>query len=479
MKLGLALLLNAALLAGLLPWLRREWQQAPRPLRRLLLPALGLRLLVGGLTNVRLIGDAAGMSSMGAGITRQLWADPVAGVGTLLGNAYDYEGYRWAFFGLSNTFFFNKMLAFLNLASGGIGWLNGLYISLFTFMGCWLLVKTLARVWPAAPAGAGAVAFLLWPSVVVSTSGIVKDAVLLGSGAWLLALVLGRLYRAAPAAGPVSSGPVPPSPSLSPLPSPLRAGATGRARLTGRVAIGGLLLAYVHFRMRYFFAIPLMGCLLGLVVIRLGQRLGGARRRWTQVGLLALVLAGGAWLGPQLSPVFRANKFTAQLLKIYSHNSQTSRDKPHFEYENLRPTVESALRHAPLAVWNTLTRPWLGESRALPYVAAGLDNLALLALLGLAGWALWRGRAGHLPFALVLVLGLHCLLLAFLIGISTPNLGTMHRYRATMLPYLLLLLLQNDYAAGLLARLGLGNAPRPAGPDEPGGPGGQAVPLPH
>jgi hypothetical protein len=47
--------------------------------------------------------------------------------------------------------------------------------------------------------------------------------------------------------------------------------------------------------------------------------------------------------------------------------------------------------------------------------------------------------------------------LAGLIGLSTPNLGTLLRYRTVLLPWLLWLLLQNDYARRLLRRLGLGD----------------------
>jgi hypothetical protein len=77
----------------------------------------------------------------------------------------------------------------------------------------------------------------------------------------------------------------------------------------------------------------------------------------------------------------------------------------------------------------------------------------LLALLGLALVAAWRGRAGGLPAALVVMLALYCLLLAAFIGLSTPNLGTLSRYRAGLLPWLLLLLLQNDYVRYLLKKI--------------------------
>ncbi|MEJ7661615.1 MAG: hypothetical protein WKG07_19510 [Hymenobacter sp.] len=43
--------------------------------------------------------------------------------------------------------------------------------------------------------------------------------------------------------------------------------------------------------------------------------------------------------------------------------------------------------------------------------------------------------------ALGVFLLLYCLLLAAFIGLNTPNLGTLHRYRAALLPWLLLLVL--------------------------------------
>ena len=74
---------------------------------------------------------------------------------------------------------------------------------------------------------------------------------------------------------------------------------------------------------------------------------------------------------------------------------------------------------------------------------AGLENLLLLGLLLRAAWNVLRGRPGRLPAGLALALLLYCVVLAGLIGLSTPNLGTLHRYRALMLPWLLWLSLQS------------------------------------
>ena len=185
------------------------------------------------------------------------------------------------------------------------------------------------------------------------------------------------------------------------------------------------------------------------------QYLGFARPLWAQVAIQATVLGAGVWLAPQLSVAFSINKFTNQVVTVYAFEAAHSVGRPHFEYPDLRPTAESIAMHAPLAATNALTRPWLGESWQPQYVAASVENLAVLALLAIAVWAVVSRRAGCLPFSLVFGLVVFCFILTILIGLTTPNLGSLNRYRCAMMPYLLLLLLQNDYAASILRRLRL------------------------
>ncbi|UOQ70637.1 hypothetical protein [Hymenobacter cellulosilyticus] len=171
--------------------------------------------------------------------------------------------------------------------------------------------------------------------------------------------------------------------------------------------------------------------------------------------LFAATLSLGGWLGSEVSPVFRLNKFTSQLIRNYSDLREGSLHRPHIEYADLAPTLPSLLRNVPKAVVSAVVRPMPWEDSTPLYVAAGLENLLLLTVLLVAVAAAARGEWGQLPFALVLALAFYCLVLAALLGLSTPNLGTLNRYRAVMLPYLLLLALQNDYAARWLRRIGL------------------------
>ncbi|MGI4867100.1 MAG: hypothetical protein ACRYFZ_24495 [Janthinobacterium lividum] len=426
MKLALALLLNLLLLAGLAGWLRVEYRRAAPGLRRWLLPALVLRLAAGLLPHGP---DSKFMSYWGQALTAQFWARPSAAWALWQGHEVRagravIDMYAW-----SNTLFTIKILGLLNLASLSKQWLTSCYFSIGCFVGCWVLVRTLARLFPAAPVGAGIVAFFWWPSVVWWTAGVTKEALVLGSSAALVALFISELCAN----------------QFQP----------GWPRLGKWLLLG--LLAWVQLRLRYFFALPLLGSLLALAGTTLALRRGWLRASWPPLALAllaGLLLAGTVVVEVGGEPV--SQRFvTSQLWQNYAHGLLTSPGRPHLEYAGLRATVGSMTSYFPFAAFQTLARPWLGESAAPLYLLAGLENLLLLGLVLAAGLAVGRGRAGGLPPALVLALLLYCLVLAGLIGLSTPNLGTLHRYRAVLLPWLLWLLLQNDYARQLLRRFRL------------------------
>jgi hypothetical protein len=428
MKIIVALLLNALLLATLVWWLRREYRQAKPSLRRWLLPTLVVRVVAGVLPHGS---DSDFALHWGQSLTAQFWAQPSATWALLQG--HEIRGVRGVLnvYEWSNTLFTLKIVGLLSLASLSTEWLTCCYLSIGCFVGCWMLVRTLARVFPAIPAGAGVVAFLLWPSVIWWASGVTKEALVLGSGTAMGALVLNGLYNKE---------------------TPKK-----WLRLVSWLLLFGL--SWFHVRMRYFFALPLLGSLVALVCSAVAQRRNWLRAGWLPLALTMMtgvVAAGAIVVAVGGEPVSKAF-VTSQLWKNYVHGLATSTGRPHLAYPGLQPTVSSMAIHFPLAAIQTLVRPWLGESALLRYVGAGFENLLIIALLSTAGVALVRGRPGRLPPALVLALLLYCIVLAGLIGLSTPNIGTLLRYRTIFLPWLLWLLLQNDYARQILRRLGLGD----------------------
>ncbi|MDU0372799.1 hypothetical protein ACFPAF_20535 [Hymenobacter endophyticus] len=416
-----ALTLNAGLLLLLWWWLPRV-RQLP-VVGKWVVPTLVLKLVTTGLVVWLMSEDARYFMLWSARMTDQLHHAPAQWVYMLGQDEFRWRNWELVFHGFSNTLFLIKLLSVLNLASLGNAWLNGCYLSLFSFVSGWELVRKLRLRWPETPAGSGVVAFLGWPTVVYWTSGLTKESLLVGSGALVLALMMHLGY-----------------------------GGTQRRgwALASLVVVVGL-----HFKMRYFFAVVLFGVLAGLALVLVLQRLGTARSRVAQVVVLVGLLLLGAWAASEVSPVFRANKFTSQLQRNYTELLASSGQRPHLEYPQLQPTTESVLKHTPEAVFNTLSRPWPWEGDTLLYMVAGLENLLLLALVVVAIGATVQGRSGRLPFGVVLALLVYCVILAALLGLTTPNLGTLNRYRVTFLPFLVFLVLQNDYAARLLRRVGL------------------------
>jgi hypothetical protein len=259
-------------------------------------------------------------------------------------------------------------------------------------------------------------------------AGLTKETLLLGAGAGLVAAVLPAIYGGWPAGFWAS---------------------LGRAVLA-------LVLAWLIVRIRYFFALPLLSGLLVLGALRVAAQRGWLRRRRLAqaCGLgLILGLAGGAMVLLHQHP-YVLRYFCREINANYLHGLQSSVGRPHIAFADWQPTPLGLLQHAPWAAVQVLVRPWLGEAKQAFYLAAALENLLLMSLSALALLAAWRGRAGRLPIGFVAVMAVHCLLLAAFIGLTTPNLGTLSRYRTAMLPWLLLLLLQNDYARGLLRKLG-------------------------
>lgn len=434
MRLAITLLLNAALLGALVAWLWAEYRRAAPGLRRWLLPALGWRLLLTAISSCWPSPDLYNSNPNLPNLTKWsnwlaafFWAHPAQIWPTLQSASFHLHDQTAAFYQWSNTLFFYKILALLGLASGGVLWLSGFYLSILCFVACWGLVRVFTRVLLEASAAGAGVAFLAWPTVVWWTAGLTKETLVVGAGAGVVALVLPLLY------GPAMVRWWP---------------AAGRVMLA-------LLLAWLMVRMRYFFALPLLGGGLALAAVRLATRrgwLGG--NSWAQVGgLLLLLVAGGVAAvrigGEHLSLAY----FSREVAANYQHGLQTSVGRPHVQYSDWQPTPAGLLRNAPLAAVQTLVRPWPGESARPLYAGASLENALLMGLVGLALLAVWRGCPGRLPVALVVVLLGYCLLLAAFIGLSTPNLGTLSRYRVALLPWLLLLLLQNDYVRSWLKKI--------------------------
>ncbi|KAA3439480.1 hypothetical protein [Rufibacter hautae] len=153
-------------------------------------------------------------------------------------------------------------------------------------------------------------------------------------------------------------------------------------------------------------------------------------------------------------PTFNLDFFVEHILWNYRNIVAASDSaSPLLSFPDLQPTLWSVAAHAPSAVFQMLTRPFLWEPAPLFYKLVGLENLVLGLLILLTIVHLLRQR--HLPAlpSFLAVLLVFFFISAVLITLPTPNLGSLHRYRAPLLPFFYLLIIAWGPVPGWLDQL--------------------------
>ncbi|KAA9340597.1 hypothetical protein [Adhaeribacter soli] len=319
----------------------------------------------------------------------------------------------------SNSFFFIKPLSLLNFITGSNYFLNSLFFTLFCFAGCWYFVRTVHKFFPGSTFPA-VLAFLFFPSVVFWTSGILKESVLLGSLCFFWGAALNLLY--------------------------------GHGNRKHFWLLLLLFSGYILWKIKFFLA-ALVFCLTAAwFVLRWLQQKFPFFRKPSRLGLiLPVVLLPLAAFIQQWSESFDIQFFFRRLVSNYNTLQKLSTGRPVIRLENFEPTFFSALANVPEAVLSVFYRPFFWEGNNLLYRLAGIENLVLLVLsLGIFS-VFYKGRPKQIP-GFYFVLLVYIFIMATIFGLSTPNLGSLNRYRSAILPFFIFLLLQLPVWKNMLIR---------------------------
>ncbi|KAA5540117.1 hypothetical protein [Adhaeribacter rhizoryzae] len=388
---------------------------AAHPLKKYFLPAFLLKITAGILLGIFYQvyfngGDAQLFQTQSDIVTEYAKVSPASYIRLLLTRKFESETLRTSmiYVWYSNSYFMVMLLSFLNFLTNNNYYLNGLYFSVFSFWGIWQLVQVLVRLYPQVLLPA-IIAFLFFPSVVFWSSGIAKEAIYLGSLGWLMAVVLRLAY-----------------------------GLSKRAWLD---ILAAILAGYLLWKIKFYFAALVFALLFGYgLVIYLNNKFNKLKKTWIAVVLLCFLALTGALLVANRGEVFKLDYFTAQLIKSNEYLTSRSVGKPFIFFPNLEPTLASFLQHSPAAVFHTILRPFIWESSSLFYIVAALENLCIMLLLLLTLFKLVRSSFTGISLGAVVIL-IYILILAALLGLSTPNIGSLNRYRTAVLPFLVFLLL--------------------------------------
>lgn len=308
--------------------------------------------------------------------------------------------------GSERTYYAVHWFSLWHLLGGRSYWLTAAYLSLLSFSGLWACMEALAFRFPRQRRYL-AMAFLFSPSVLFWSSGWLKESILWFFLGWGIALFLN-----------------------------LQAGRRSCWWQWG-IAMVGLFLIW---KIKYYYLAALLPALFtyGLTVA-LNRRYPMPMRK---VILLQLMLYVGLLF---LATRLHWNLHPEHLLEAIfnSHHLVRTQTPPHNLLLRLpeTPSLAALLTSVPEALVASLFRPFVWESGSALKTLAGLETLALTLLW--IGGLYRRGRevaqaglptpASWLP-ALVAVM-LYLLVLAILLPLAAPNLGSLVRFRVSFWPF--------------------------------------------
>lgn len=402
------LLLNLLLLGFLSLGLYRKWRHLS--IAFFYWPGLLLKILCGwGMLSLYRyyygLGDFITYHREASALASLFWQEPGSYFNELLQIGFLKSAAGFA--GEERVVYFVKLISPVYILSGSNSWIVAAWLSLFSFLGLFWLAKRLSLFYPGSSLAA-AVAFLLWPSVLIWTGSISKEALVMPAIALLVGVVL---------------------PAVE-----------GRGRSTLLQWVLALLAAWLIWRIKYYFALPIFAILAALVLAQWA-------RKWQISHLKLLLLAGGVLvvtglLLSQLHPNLHPEYVLGVLVDNYRVSVLSGEAHKSIHYPNLQPTPWSVLYYSPkaLAAGLLMPLPFLPLRLEVLPLLAGVENLLILMLLISAFYKLYRQpyQAFSLP---ALGLAFYICFLAVAMAIASPNMGSLLRYRTAYLPFAIFLLL--------------------------------------
>jgi hypothetical protein len=279
------------------------------------------------------------------------------------------------------------------------------YFSMISFWSAWHVITLVSRHWPAARA-AVVLALLYWPTVVLWTSGLIKESLAMAALYFLVATSLQVWLR---------------------------------QRLSVLTMGLAVLALWILWSLKYYYLAVFLPVACAALIMRcfLLPRMSSAGAISKVLVWAALFIIPAIVLS-QLHPNFYPGRFLSVITENYKAFQLLSATNDMAHFPALKPTPGSVLRHSPAALLTGLFRPWIWEAHTFFQVLAAIENMFLAVLIFMS-----LRHLRTLPVSphrlLVLSIVVYTVLLCVFLTLSTPNFGTLSRYRVGFLPFLVLL----------------------------------------
>jgi len=287
--------------------------------------------------------------------------------------------------------FFTKILAPLTIVTGNNYWLTSCYLSLFSFMGYWILANNLYHIH--ATRWVAVIPTLFFPSIVFWSSGVMKESVAMGAMAALMGIII-KIYL------------------------------NKKVTFYELIALGlGLILL---LSLKYYFAAILIVSVLSLFISRLAIP---TKVNWLiEFGLVSTIFIVILIVASFTHPNFYPTRFLLVIVENYKLYLLASSENNVVVFNNLTPDFISFLVHAPKALLAGLFLPLWYSDFTVFRVLAVVENWLVILVLAFSLKYLFMPTNKELRL-LAMTAVLFIIVSAIFITFSTPNLGTLIRYK--------------------------------------------------
>ncbi len=300
--------------------------------------------------------------------------------------------------------FMVKITSLILILSADHYWLAAVVFSVISFWASWKICQTIHQYFPQ-HLHANVFSFLLLPSVVFWSSGIVKETIALAALFYLCHIFL-QLYK--------------------------------QSTLRWHQWLMLILSLWLLYNLKYYYLAVAFPVMLTTYTIKnipwrwIHQRFFFETIAWL---LLFSLLSLGA---TQIHPNFHPDRFLSVLYNNYQDFIAFSDPEDVMRFSSLAESWKSVILLAPWAFISGLFRPFLWECHNSLQLLAALENTAL-ALLFVSSLPALKKLSTHPDRQLILALLVFSFVLNVFLTLSTPNYGTLIRYRVGFLPFFVFL----------------------------------------
>lgn len=330
------------------------------------------------------------------------------------------------FFGQSTTLLMSRILSVFCLLCDSNYWLVGIYLAVFSYIPVYRLANRLANIFPNAQLAA-VIAFLGVPSVVFWSSGVCKETILLPFICLLGDIFLRYVY---PNTQKLKDNKILKSPYLTIL----------------KDILFSLFCFLIIWKLKYYYAGVLLICMFAFLLNMYLERVFLKKiyekypflSYFMVVFLMLIIVFPAGFLHWNLQPYYFLKAIEQNHDQIYNIKPQDA-----IQFNHLKGNWSSLLENTPLAMFSGLFRIFLWESKTFFQGLAGAENLVILGLfvVSLVRW--WQN--GRYFSTLIFVILIYIVVLATMLALSSPNFGTLSRYKVGFVPFEVYLILSVFY----------------------------------